>query len=231
LRGCLEETIARDPSFARAYSSLALLQIDSHRFGFAKGATSGDPLTEALELSRRSLELDPDNSEGYLSLMMTYWFMHEPAKSIESAERGLALNPHNTDLLAELGFRYALMEQWDRSRPLIAEAFERNPGTPSGHRIATFHYYYMHGDYRAALDEVLQVKAPFILYGHVCRAMAYAQLGDKENAAAAVAEILKIDPKYGEHVEADLAKRGNSPGIIRAVVDGLSKAGLKIASQ
>jgi tetratricopeptide (TPR) repeat protein len=157
--------------------------------------------------------------------------MNDPAKSIETAERGLALNPHSTDLLAELGFRYALMEQWNRSRPLIAEAFARNPKIPSGYRIATFHYYYMHGDYKAALNEIMQVKAPFVLYDHVCRAMVYAQLGDKANAGAAVAEILKIDPKYGEHVEAGLAKRGSSLGIIRAAVDGLSKAGLKITPQ
>ena len=231
LRGCLEQTIRADPDYARAYSSLALLDIDSYRFGFGKGKIAVDPLKEALELSRKSLELDPDNSEGYLSLMTTYWFMHDPGKSIETAERGLALNPHNTDLLADLGFRYAQMEQWDRSRRLIAEALARNPKTPSGYRVATFHYYYMHGDYKAALDEIMQVKTPFVLYGHIWRAMAYAQLGDKENAAAAVAEILKIDPKYGEHVEADLAKRGNSPGIIRAAVDGLSKAGLKITPQ
>ena len=66
---------------------------------------------------------------------------------------------------------------------------------------------------------------------HAYKAALYAQLGDKANAAAAVAEILKIDPKCGEHVDIDLAKRGNSPGIIRAAVDGLSKAGLKITPQ
>jgi adenylate cyclase len=231
MRDCLEQTIRVDPNYARAYSSLALLDIDSYRFGFGKDKIAVDPLREALELSQKSLELDPDNTEAYLSLMMTYWFMHDPGKSVEIAERGLALNPHDTDLLAELGFRYALMEKWDRSRPLIAEAFARNPKTPSGYRLATFHYYYMHGEYRAALAEILQVKAPFILYGHVCRAMAYAQLGDQANAAAAVAEILKIDPNYGEQVEADLAKRGNSSGIIRAAIEGLSKAGLKIGPQ
>jgi len=88
----------------------------------------------------------------------------------------------------------------------------------------------MHGNYQAALEEALQVKAHYVLYGHLFRAAAYGQLGDKEKAAAALAELLKIDPNYGEHVEADLAKRGNSPCIIRVTVEGRVKAGLRVPS-
>ena len=58
--------------------------------------------------------------------------------------------------------------------------------------------------------------------------MAFAQLGDTANAAASVAEILKVDPNYGDHIEADLAKRGISPHFIRATIEGLSKAGMHI---
>lgn len=229
MRGCLERTIEADPGYARAYASLALLDIDTYRFGFGRDRIKADPLQEALELARHALELDPNSTEGYLALSMAYWFSHDVEASITAAKRGLALDPHNTDLLAELGFRYAFLEQWELSRPLIAEAFARNPETPSGYRIANFQYHYMHGDYEAALKEALQVKARFVLYGYLCQAAAYGQLGDKENGAAAVAELLKIDPNYGDHVEADLAKRGNSPGIIRKVIEGLVKAGLHVS--
>ena len=58
------------------------------------------------------------------------------------------------------------------------------------------------------------------------RAMAYAQLGDSENAKAAVSQIPKIDPKYGEHAAADFRKRNADPSIVRAIADGLTKAGL-----
>jgi tetratricopeptide (TPR) repeat protein len=159
---------------------------------------------------------------------MAYWFSHDYEASIAAAQRGLALDPHNTDLMAELGFRYSFMEKWDLSRPLIAEAFARNPETPSGYRIASFQYYYMHGDYRAALREALQIKARYVLYGYLCTAAAYGQLGDKANAEAALAELLEVDPNYGTHVADDLAKRGVSPGITRAVIDGLVKAGLRV---
>ena len=228
MRACLEQTIKDDPGYARAYASLALLDIDTIRFGFGQGRIDGDPLQEATELARRSIELDPIGTDGYLALSMAHWFNHDFQASIATAKRGLAIDPHNTDLLAELGLRYAFMEQWSLSRPLIAEAFARNPATPSGYRIANFQYYYMQGNYEAALTEALQVKARFVLYGHLCAAAAYGQLGDKVNADAALAELLKIDPSYGEHVADDLATRGVSPYIIRALVEGLVKAGLQV---
>jgi TolB-like protein len=229
MRDCLERTIEADPGYARAYASLALLDIDTHRFGFGRDQTKVDPLQEALSLARRALELDPNSTEGYLALSMAYWFSHDVEASIAAAKRGLALDPHNTDLLAELGFRYAFLEQWDLSRPLIAQAFARNPATPSGYRIANFQYYYMHGDYETALKEALAVKARYVLYGYLCEAAAYGQLGDRTNGATAIAELLKIDPNYSEHVEADLAKRGNSPNITRRVIEGLVKAGLQVS--
>lgn len=228
MRACLEQTIKADPYYARAYASLALLDIDTFRFGFGSDLVETDPLQEATELAHRSIELDPAGADGYLALSMALWFDHDYEASIDTAKRGLAIDPHNTDLLAELGLRYAMREQWSLSRPLIAEAFARNPATPSGYRIATFQYHYMHGDYHAALQEALQVKARFVLYAYLCAAAAYGQLGDKANAEIALAQLLKIDPNYGDHVVDDLAKRGTSPYIIRAIVEGLVKAGLRV---
>ena len=228
MRACAEETIEAAPYYARAYASLALLDIDTVRFGFGRDLVKTDPLQEAIELARLSIELDPTGADGYLALSMALWVARDYEASIETAKRGLAIDPHNPDLLAELGLRYAMREQWSLSRPLIAEAFARNPATPSGYRIATFQYHYMHGNYHAALQEALQVKARFVLYAYLCAAAAYGQLGDKSKAEVALAELLKIDPNYGDHVAEDLAKRGVSPRIVQAVVEGLVKAGLQV---
>ena len=47
MRACLEQTIATDPYYARAYASLALLDLDTVRFGFGKDRIKADPLQEA----------------------------------------------------------------------------------------------------------------------------------------------------------------------------------------
>jgi tetratricopeptide (TPR) repeat protein len=223
---CLERSIETDPQYAWAYSSLALLYVDTYRFGSGRGKIAFDPLQRAWQLAEKAIQLEPNSSESYLALSMVYWFSNDIDKGIQAAQRGLALNPHNTDLLAELGFRYALLAKWDLAMPLISEAYARNPGSPTGYHIATFLNAYMHGDYPQALEEALQADAPYVLYGHIARAMAYGKLGDKAKAAAAVSAILQIDPDYAAHVTDDLAKRHVDPGIIQAVVDGLIEAGL-----
>ena len=111
--------------------------------------------------------------------------------------------------------------------PLIAEAYARNPRGPTSYRVATSLNAYMRGDYRKALDEALLIDRPTVIYTHMVRAIAYAQLGERDEAASEVREMLAIDPHYGDHMVEDLAKRNIDPSIIHAIVDGLDKAGLK----
>ena len=58
--------------------------------------------------------------------------------------------------------------------------------------------------------------------------MAYGQLGDTEQARAAVARINEFDAAYGDHVFADLQKRNIAPELIAVIADGLKSAGLDV---
>ncbi len=226
LLGCMEATIRKDPGYARAYSCLALLYVDAYRFGYGSDKLAFDPVQRALELADTAISLEPLASDGYLALSVARWFAHNVDGSLEAAQQGLALNPNNTNLIGELGIRYALLARWDESKAMIDKLFAHNPRAPAGYRRANFFYAYMHGDYEAALTEAMSAEMPLNIYDYVMRAMAYAQLGDSENAKAAVSQILKIDPKYGEHAAADFRKRNADPSIVRAIADGLTKAGL-----
>ncbi len=230
VRECLERTISRDPRYARAYSSLALLYVDTYRFGFGAANIPFDPLQRANELADKAIALQPNGSNGYLAKSMVLWFLHDVEGSIEIARRGLEINSHDIDLLAELGFRLAQRAKWDEAMPLIEEAYARNPGAPVGYHIASFLHQYMTGDYQAALQSGKKVQTPNVLYGAVARAIAHAQLDQMEDARKAIAEILEIDAHYGNNVREDLAKRNLVPEIIDAVADGLEKAGLRTST-
>lgn len=229
VRDCLERTVATDPLYARAYAALALLYVDTYRFGFGAADVSFDPLQRALELANKAIELEPNASGGYFAKSISLWFLHDVDESIQVARRGLQINPYNTDLLADLGLRLAQRARWDEAMPLIREAYARNPGAPIGYHIATFLHEYMTGNYQAALEAADKVQTPSVLYGAVARAMAHAQLGQMNAAREAVAEIAKIDPHYLDHVREDLAKRNHVPAIIDAIMSGLKKAGLQCA--
>ena len=223
---CMKATIARDPEYARAYSCLALLYVDSYRFGQKAAGLPADPMQQALELANAAIGLEPTASDGYLALSVARWFGHDVEGGLEAAKQGLALNPNNTILIGELGIRYALLARWDESRPMLDKLFALNPRAPAGYRRGRFLDAYMHGNYQAALAELRAAERPLNIYDHVFQAMTYAQLGESQKAKAAVSQVLVFDPKYGEHVAADFRKRNADPTLVRAIVDGLAKAGL-----
>jgi TolB-like protein len=222
IEACLTRTIADDPTYAPAYSALALLNIDRYRFG---ASISDDSLTEALRLASRAKELEPNASHPYLPLSLAYWFKHDIDKSLDLAERGLERNPENAELLADLGLRYALLGRWSQSEPLISEAFKRDPAAPSGYHLGHFLYAYMRGDYDLALNEAMEIDAPFVIYGHLATVAAYGKLGDVAAAKPVINRILQVDPEYARKVREDLEKRNVAPQLITELIDGLRKAG------
>jgi adenylate cyclase len=228
IRQCLERAITVDPFYADAYASLSIIYTDAYRFDLRPEAIKFDPLARALELGQRAVELAPGASRGYQALHLAYWLMNDVQRSLEAGERGLALNPNDTGTMADLGLRYCLRAQWDKGLPLVQEAYARNPGQPGQYRIALFLHHYVNGRYAEALAEASRIDAPEVIYNHLALAMAYGQLGHEREARAAVARMLAIDPAYGDRVVPDLQKRNVDPALIKVVVEGLSKAGLKI---
>ena len=99
--------------------------------------------------------------------------------SIAAYEHALALNPYDSDILADLGRAYSLTGDWDKGIPLIREAFERNPAQPSWYRLFIALFHYMHGRYDEALAEAQRIGTPDLVYTHVVLAMIHGQTGQQ----------------------------------------------------
>jgi TolB-like protein/tetratricopeptide (TPR) repeat protein len=230
VQDCLERVVVEDPGYSEAYAALAMVYANIYRYGFNENAIAFDPMPKALDLARRSVEMAPGSVQGYKALHLVYWLMNDVERSFEAAEQGLALNPNDSEMMADLGGRLCLAGDWDRGFPLVQEAYVRNPGGPGLYRIVTFLRLYLDGRYEEALAEIEKADIPRVIHYHVLLAMAHAQLGRMKEAEADVREILKIDPDYGNNVVADMRKHNVHPDITRAVVEGLRKAGLKVSS-
>ncbi|WP_119302022.1 tetratricopeptide repeat protein [Dongia deserti] len=228
VRECLERTVTTDQSYADAYASLAIVYVDAYRFNFGRESLSFDPMVRAHELAQRAIELAPDSSFSYHALHLVYWLMNEVDLSLAAGERGLQLNPNNSSLMADLGLRYGDRTQWDKGLPLLEEAYARNPGQPGQYRIAFVLKHYVEGDYEEALAQAKQLDAPNVAIAYVALAMCYGQLGRAEEAKAAVAQILAIDPTYGARALDDLRMRNVHEDYIPLILDGLAKAGMVI---
>ncbi|MGO4728298.1 MULTISPECIES: tetratricopeptide repeat protein [unclassified Inquilinus] len=227
-RDCLERTIIDDPDYADAWAALALTYADQVRFGIQAGSGVADPLERALPLAQRAVSLAPNAPLGYQAEHLVFWLRHDVEQSFAAARAGLARSPNNAELLADLGGRLCLRGQFDEGLPLLTAAFDRNPGQSTIYRLGFFLAHYMAGRFEDALTEASRIDQRENRFTHIAQAIAYAQLGRKNEAAAELDLLLKLSPDYGDRVVSDLQDRNVAPAIIRAVVEGLRKAGLSV---
>jgi TolB-like protein/tetratricopeptide (TPR) repeat protein len=224
LRQDLEEAVQREPCFADAYACLSLLLADGYRYGYAAPGEREACLARALALGRRAVDLAPLSSRSHHALGMAFWFGGDVRSAVAALEAGLHLNPNDTDIMAELGVRYANLADWERAVPLLEGSYERNPAQPSTYRIGLALWHLWHGRFEAALDEARKVDAPGVVYGHAAAAVAAAELGLWHDAAAAIRALRAINPDYLLHAEADLRQRNLHPRLVALVTAGLAKA-------
>jgi adenylate cyclase len=222
---CLERAVREEPDSAEAMACLAILRVDAVRFGYGSSEQS-DALGPARALAARAVELAPHASRSHHALGLALWFSGDVHGSLEQYRIGLQLNPNDTELMADFGLRLALRGDWDRSHSLLERAYAANPGLPSVFRTGLAVEAFINGRFEEALAQARRIAAPTVVHGAMMRAVAAERLGLAEEAAAAVAEILAVDPDYGNRTEADLAFRNVAPDISRAVAEGLRRAGL-----
>ncbi len=231
MRACLERAVLSDPLYADAWAALAMVTIDEARLGFNPRAERPDPVGAGLKLALHAASLAPDNPLPLQALGLAHWLNQEPQQSIAAYEQALALNPNDSDILADLGRCYSVIGEWQKGIPLIREAFARNPAHPNWYRIVIALHHYMNGRYDEALAEAERVDLPEVILTHVALAMIHGEAGHKAEAAQAVQAILRLDPNFGEKAIAEFERRNIHPATIAKIVDGLQKAGLAVAQR
>jgi len=227
-KACLERTVAAEPGYGMAFSSLAMIYVDAHRFAFARGKAGSNPLSRARELAQRAIDLDPDEAYGYKAMHNVSWLMNDVPGSLAMGARAVKIAPHDTEALGDLGTRRFYSGDWEAGLALIRETFERNPAAPDAYRIPLVLDAYFHGRYVEAFDEARRIKLPDFIYTHVLVAISAAAAGRDQESAAAIRRILAIEPAFAEKAVRDLRRRNQHPRIIRAIAEGLTQAGLPI---
>ncbi len=227
VRKGLEHAIMADPGYAEAYACLSQMYANAARFGHDVSAATADPLGRARDLAHRAIELAPNSSRGHHALGLALWFIGNLSGSIEALETGLALNPNDSEIMADLGLRRAMLMDWDKGVPLIEESYARNPAQPGPYRIGLALNHFAQGRYAPAFDEARMVDAPHVVYGHLLTAASAARLGRKRDADASLRTIAEIDANYFDHIVEDLDRRHLHPDLVAAIVDALRMHGCR----
>jgi adenylate cyclase len=225
-RRLLEQSLAIDPDYARAYARLAWTHISAWNNSLDNDYLNPAALERAYHLAGRAVQLDPNLPQAHAQLGQILVRRREHVAAIAEFERAMALNPNFTDWR----FTEALVLAGDPVRAI--EAVEQHmrldpfyvPLAPYWLGLA----HYMLKQYTQALSLLRECasRAPNFRAGHVWLAATYAQLGNIEQARAEAAEVLRIEPGYtieGAGAQLNPFKRAQDA---EHYFDGLRKAGL-----
>jgi adenylate cyclase len=228
IRTCLERAVDRYPSYATAWAMLSMLYLDEDRFGFNPRPGSPTAPQRAIEAARLANRLDPDNVRGLQALMVALFFTEQPVEALRVGEQAVALNPNDTELLAEFGSRVGQAGDHRRGMDLMEQALVRNPSHSGYYNGVLALLAYLERDYQRAEVLMRQVSLEkFPLY-HFVSAIIYAQLGMKPEAAEARDRFLQARPAIFDQWDREMIKRNFRPEDGALLAEGARKAGFPV---
>ena len=227
IRTCLEAAVEAEPDYATAWAMLGWIHTYEYTQDLNKRAGT-DARERSLAAARRAIELAPANSLARFAMARASYLMRDLDVFYAEAERALSLNPHEPFLLGNIGNWLAFTGRWEEGVVLIRKAIELNPKVyPRWWHAALGKEHYRKGEYREALLEFKNMNLPNWWWNQVELAYTYGQLGDMENARAAVTKLLELYPGFDlEKAVTEHEKFSFEQSYIDHAVDGLRKAGV-----
>ncbi len=227
-RACLERAVQLDPDYAEAWALLAFAYLDEYRFSYGPRAGDAEVLDLALSTARHARELDGDGVQGLLALSSVQFYRREFAEADATHRRLLSLNPTNPEVLAQVGWRTAFAYDWDEGIGYLREAMARSIKMPDWYRLIMTFDHYRRGDYEAALDELGDVATTKWVFAPLTLAAIHGQLGNQDEAAAALDRTMDLNPGFLENPRAAFELHNVPPALIDQLMEGLRKAGLEM---
>jgi TolB-like protein len=227
VRKCLERATERFPAYATAWALLSQIYIDEIRFRYpaAENSAPGSALDRALASARRAVQLDPFNVRGLQAEMFALYFNGDVDAALKVGAEALAINPNDTELAGEYGYRLALSGQWERGCPLVRTARERNPGPLAYYESALALCAYMQGDFASAISWIRKTQAAENPNYHLIAAIIYGEAGAPE--VAVEREWLGAHaPKLIGNLRAEISQRVRRTEDVERFLGSLRKAGL-----
>jgi tetratricopeptide (TPR) repeat protein len=227
VRKCLERAVERFPRYATAWALLSQTYVDEIRFGYRLDQSSPPVSIErALAAARRAVELDPRNVRGLQAAMFSLYFNKEVEAALKIGEQALAMNPNDTELMGEYGYRLALSGDWDRGCPFVERAHDRNPDPAAYYESALALCAYMRGDYRSASIWIRKTKAPANFGFHLIAAVIFAEAGEPADAEAERRWLMENAASVAKNARTWIASRVAQSQDVDRFVASLKKAGL-----
>ena len=226
-RELFERSIELDPTNSRPYAGMAYSLFRYIFDGLSE--ESEDNSAEIIDFAKRAVALDDTDALAHhtLALSMLY-FSGNHDVAIAEGSRAVALNPSFSQAHVPLANAFSFSGRPEEGIAHLEEAVRLSPEDIRNHIYWTYlgEAHLNNRDYEqaeACARKGLERKLDYP-YSYFVLASALGHLGRTEDARAALAECLRIQPKYVEyhekiHIYLNSADREH-------ILDGLRKAGL-----
>jgi TolB-like protein/Tfp pilus assembly protein PilF len=223
-RRLAQQSVAIDEDYSRAYTILAVTYATVWIHPLDGDFRNPTALDQAHDLARKAIQLDRNLPQAHAELGFVLILKNQHDASIAAFEKAMALNPNYVDWR----FGFALIYGGESQRALdVVHAYMRlDPFcVPTASLVLGFAHYMLE-QYAQALpllrDYVAQV--PTDRYGHRVLTATFAHLGQLEEARAAAADLLRVQPRFTiATARISWFKHAKDA---RQIHDGLRRAGL-----
>jgi len=227
-RQMFEKAVQLDPQYAGAHAGLSNAYLCE--FGF-----QWDPrpqtLERAFELAQKAVALDDSSAFAHHALGVVYPWKKQMDQAIAELERAIALDPNYANAYAMLADTLNWAGRPEEAIGQMRKAMRLNPHYPqyqAWYLSALGHSYRLAGQNEEAVTtlkrSLLHNPSWLPTYAHL--AVVYSEQGREEEARAAAAEILRLNPSFS----LELGRQSwpyTDPAQLERDMIALHKAGLK----
>jgi adenylate cyclase len=220
-----EEALAMCPEIPNAYRILAMVYTNYYWFDSSKPPQ--EYIEKATELLQKTLAMDDNNAFAHGNLSTIYLQKREYDKAIAEGERAVSLDQGSP--FAAFMYSKALVYSGrpEEAIPLLEKAIRLNPLAPSPFYNDLGLAFRLTGrlEEAAALYKKSLLRAPNDFWIHAALATIFIEMGRDEEARAAAAEVLRINPKFSIELYAKTSF-SKDRSIVDKYSEALRKAGL-----
>lgn len=222
-RDLLQRAIEIDAAYAEAHSLLGFYYFDEWRVW---GSKRDQNLSHALELATTAAELSPLDPAPHVLLALVYQWRREFDAANAEADTAIALEPRDAITLSNLGSMLVYAGRGEDAAAAIEQAIRLDPFHPPNYLEWLGNAYWLFGGHVQCVEVAKRGVAldPNYVSLHVTLAVCYVALGREEEARAAAAEILRINPRFTLKAYSSYVPYADDRDLQR--VDLLRKAGV-----